>query len=113
LSNVEAVVDTLVRDFQPFLVVLSGPRALVVVPDDREHRAVLRTCPSRARGCTQHVLGRDGRVALTEGSFGAGRRWARRTCVFITLIESRAALLARLANAVADRADDLGRALRR
>jgi hypothetical protein len=47
VSNVEAVVDTLVRDFQPFLVVLSGPRALVVVPDDREHRAVLRTCPSR------------------------------------------------------------------
>jgi hypothetical protein len=40
VSNVEAIVDTLVRGFQPFLVVLSGPRALVVVPDDREHPTV-------------------------------------------------------------------------
>jgi len=35
MSNVEAIVETLVRDFQPFLVVLYGSRALVLVPDDR------------------------------------------------------------------------------
>jgi hypothetical protein len=35
VSNVETIVAALVRDFQPFLVVLYGSRALVLGPDDR------------------------------------------------------------------------------
>jgi hypothetical protein len=40
VTQVEAIVERLVRDFQSFLVVLSGPGALIVVPDDREHPTV-------------------------------------------------------------------------
>jgi hypothetical protein len=67
VSNAEAVADALVRDFQPFLVILSGGGPSSSSPTIASTRRSRWICPSRARGC---MLSCVSPAALMAGAAG-------------------------------------------